>query len=185
MIAVCSYSHAVITASSIENSASALQHPPPFSMEQDLTCGVCSEVYSEGERDPVLLPNCGHTFCRPCLLSLEKNGCLECPFCRRLNDGVPVLQLPVVFALLGLTKHFRRSKVTASTEPAASTAPYWSSGAAGASAACAGAACSKATTNATSSRWRWSSRKRNPSRRGEANRSSPASTARRPRSWRS
>ncbi|XP_063588387.1 uncharacterized protein LOC134765632 [Penaeus indicus] len=79
-------------------------------MEQDLTCGVCSELYSEGQREPVLLPNCGHCFCRPCLLSLEKNGCLECPFCRRLNDSVPVLQLPVVFALLGLSKYFRRSK---------------------------------------------------------------------------
>lgn len=79
-------------------------------MEQDLACGVCSELYLEGQREPVLLPNCGHTFCRRCLLSLERNGCLECPFCRRLNDDVPVLQLPVVFALLGLSRHFRRSK---------------------------------------------------------------------------
>ncbi|XP_069156258.1 uncharacterized protein [Procambarus clarkii] len=81
-------------------------------MDAELTCGVCSETYAPGAHDPVLLPGCGHAFCRQCLLILEKTASapLSCPYCRVPHDGAPVSQLAVVFALLNLTKNFIKSK---------------------------------------------------------------------------
>lgn len=35
-----------------------------------LDCPVCLESYSEGERRPLMLPACGHTFCKLCLATL-------------------------------------------------------------------------------------------------------------------
>ncbi|XP_044540863.1 probable E3 ubiquitin-protein ligase TRIML1, partial [Gracilinanus agilis] len=55
----------------------------------DLTCSICLGYF----RDPVTV-NCGHTFCRKCLLqcSEESDATLTCPECRgviRYSDLVP------------------------------------------------------------------------------------------------
>ncbi|KAK8729903.1 hypothetical protein OTU49_008381, partial [Cherax quadricarinatus] len=68
--------------------------------------------YSHGSHDPVLLPRCGHTFCRQCLLTLEKTvpQPLSCPYCRIPHTEPSLQQLPVVFALLNLAKVFVKAK---------------------------------------------------------------------------
>ncbi|XP_047498598.1 uncharacterized protein LOC125045422 isoform X2 [Penaeus chinensis] len=71
-------------------------------LENEITCGVCSEVYSsESGREPVMLPECGHTFCRDCLLNLQSTS-LVCPNCRQNHYSVSVEDLPVNFAQLGI-----------------------------------------------------------------------------------
>nr|XP_053630954.1 E3 ubiquitin-protein ligase rnf8-A-like [Cherax quadricarinatus] len=72
-------------------------------MEDALTCGICSEEYQAGTREPVTL-HCGHTFCRHCLLTLEKTGGLPCPACRKLHAAAqsPVF-LPATLYSLSLT----------------------------------------------------------------------------------
>lgn len=80
-------------------------------MEEEVTCIVCSELYTRGSREPVVLPLCGHTFCRPCLCNLENTGRLSCPTCRQTYVGPPIDQLPTVFALLSLSEHFKKSEV--------------------------------------------------------------------------
>nr|XP_053647388.1 uncharacterized protein LOC128698955 [Cherax quadricarinatus] len=70
---------------------------------EELSCSVCSEVFLGGVRDPVVLPQCGHTFCRPCLLSLETmHYSLKCPACRRRHKGASVTHLPTNFTVLNL-----------------------------------------------------------------------------------
>lgn len=46
--------------------------------EEDLTCPVCCDIFS----DPVLLP-CSHSFCRHCLKCCWESGLRECPVCRK------------------------------------------------------------------------------------------------------
>ncbi|XP_051899499.1 zinc-binding protein A33-like [Pristis pectinata] len=48
------------------------------SLDQNLRCGVCARIYSE----PVTL-DCGHNFCRPCVLGLWGNleDTVSCPQC--------------------------------------------------------------------------------------------------------
>lgn len=82
----------------------------PKAMETELTCAVCSDIYLEGRREPVTLPVCGHTFCRQCLLSIEKTDNFSCPYCRTKHPGPPVGQIATVYAILNLTKYLRRSK---------------------------------------------------------------------------
>ncbi|KAG7166073.1 Tripartite motif-containing protein 72-like 2, partial [Homarus americanus] len=62
----------------------------------DLTCSVCSEVFEGGVREPVVLPQCGHTFCRACLINLQaRDPAFSCPTCRSSYSGPPVADLPV------------------------------------------------------------------------------------------
>nr|XP_045594695.1 uncharacterized protein LOC123755847 [Procambarus clarkii] len=80
-------------------------------MEDELTCVVCSELYAAGTREPVVLPSCGHTFCRQCLYGVvESQGALACPTCRSPHPGTPVQHLPTVFALLNISENFKRSE---------------------------------------------------------------------------
>ncbi|CAL4093270.1 unnamed protein product, partial [Meganyctiphanes norvegica] len=79
-------------------------------VEDGISCGVCCEDYEEGgARDPVMLYRCGHTFCRPCLLSLEENKRVEttffrCPTCRKPHYNPRVADLPVNYALLSVSR---------------------------------------------------------------------------------
>lgn len=70
---------------------------------EDLTCVICSDEYNTSTVVPVVLPLCGHTFCRSCLESIaSRPGGLECPTCRKPHrDQRPAL-LPTNFALVNL-----------------------------------------------------------------------------------
>lgn len=41
------------------------------------SCNHCHSQYNDGERFPMMLANCGHTFCRKCCLSMD-----VCPSCK-------------------------------------------------------------------------------------------------------
>ncbi|KAK8729912.1 hypothetical protein OTU49_008383 [Cherax quadricarinatus] len=77
----------------------------------DLLCPLCSELYDDEQREPVLLPRCGHTFCRPCLSKDVKKGHFPCPTCRKRHLKPTVDQLPVQADLLARAEAFRESKM--------------------------------------------------------------------------
>lgn len=62
--------------------------------DKDLTCRICLQEYTE----PKKLPNCGHPFCKSCLISyiskeINKNETeneFQCPLCRSINNGPSV-----------------------------------------------------------------------------------------------
>lgn len=62
--------------------------------DKDLTCRICLQEYTE----PKKLPNCGHSFCKSCLISyiskeINKNETeneFQCPLCRSINNGPSV-----------------------------------------------------------------------------------------------
>ncbi|KAG0721310.1 Peptidyl-prolyl cis-trans isomerase B1 [Chionoecetes opilio] len=89
--------------------------PQAGAMEDELQCGVCHEVYTAGRRDPVVLPSCGHAFCRSCLSKLEKDSVelgrlFLCPTCRTPHTASnPVHALPPVFALLHLSENYGKT----------------------------------------------------------------------------
>lgn len=86
-------------------------------MECELYCGVCRDVYEAGEREPVVLPSCGHAFCRSCLAKLEEDAdkvgsYFSCPNCRMSHKNPSVRALPPVFALLHLSENYKKSVVS-------------------------------------------------------------------------
>ncbi|XP_066949874.1 uncharacterized protein [Macrobrachium rosenbergii] len=77
-------------------------------MDAELTCPVCQEIYTKDLREPVLLPGCGHTFCRTCLCSVETSGKVLCPTCRKRHIGSPMSSLPTIYALLSLSEKYKK-----------------------------------------------------------------------------
>ncbi|XP_060716981.1 nuclear factor 7, brain-like isoform X1 [Tachysurus vachellii] len=72
------------------------------SLEDDLSCSVCCELY----KDPQLI-HCGHTFCRQCLKKhWSVNTARSCPLCRRVCAQEPVTNL----ALRNTSESYQREK---------------------------------------------------------------------------
>lgn len=76
---------------------------PSVRMEDLLSCMVCCEPYQEKMRHPVLLPRCGHSFCRPCIAFMVKGGNVVCPSCRMDQRVETADDLPTEFSLLAIT----------------------------------------------------------------------------------
>ncbi|CAL4154711.1 unnamed protein product, partial [Meganyctiphanes norvegica] len=71
-----------------------------FVMElDDLKCPICLEVLT----DPVMLPLCGHSLCRSCLISLTPQPPL-CPICRTQHHGLTAHQLPTNYIVANLIR---------------------------------------------------------------------------------
>ena len=34
---------------------------------EEIKCPLCAYLYDEADRIPILLPDCGHSFCRGCI----------------------------------------------------------------------------------------------------------------------
>ncbi|XP_063588555.1 uncharacterized protein LOC134765715 [Penaeus indicus] len=68
-----------------------------------VTCNLCWELFATGIRDPLVLPKCGHTFCRLCLCKLKSKGPWHCPLCRYPYRRTSVSELPVNFVALSVT----------------------------------------------------------------------------------
>ncbi|CAI7935019.1 E3 ubiquitin-protein ligase TRIM7-like, partial [Podarcis lilfordi] len=53
---------------------------PVQDLREEATCPICLEYF----RDPVIIPECGHNFCRSCLVQCwgESEGEASCPQCR-------------------------------------------------------------------------------------------------------
>lgn len=46
-----------------------------------LTCERCEEKFNEDDRAPVILPDCGHTFCEYCIADILSELDKFCPSC--------------------------------------------------------------------------------------------------------
>jgi hypothetical protein len=47
-----------------------------------ITCERCEEYFNENDRTPLILPDCGHTFCEYCVADLLENE-KACPNCNQ------------------------------------------------------------------------------------------------------
>nr|XP_053650229.1 uncharacterized protein LOC128700797 [Cherax quadricarinatus] len=79
-------------------------------MSETVRCEVCSELYQTDSRDPVLLP-CGHTFCRTCIVSVQKEGDLSCPSCSQDISQVDAADLPVNIQALSLSLAYTKCQL--------------------------------------------------------------------------
>ncbi|KAB5530581.1 hypothetical protein PHYPO_G00130980 [Pangasianodon hypophthalmus] len=67
---------------------------PELFSEQELTCSICLDLFSE----PVSTP-CGHNFCQSCIGGYWASSAeCTCPLCKRPFDGRPELSINRVFA---------------------------------------------------------------------------------------
>ncbi|XP_047485520.1 uncharacterized protein LOC125036727 [Penaeus chinensis] len=88
-------------------------------MEGDelLKCNVCLSGFDRNFHKPLLLPSCGHTFCRFCLDTLYKQSKKSCPECRKQDALASVELLPTNFSLLALAESMTQSDPDLSTRP--------------------------------------------------------------------
>lgn len=88
-------------------------------MEGDelLKCNVCLSGFDSNIHKPLLLPKCGHTFCRFCLDTLHKQSKSSCPECRKQDAVVSVELLPTNFSLLALVESMTQSDPGLSIRP--------------------------------------------------------------------
>nr|XP_020478686.1 E3 ubiquitin-protein ligase TRIM39-like isoform X2 [Monopterus albus] len=69
---------------------------PELFSEQELTCSICLDLFSE----PVSTP-CGHNFCQACIGGYWASSAVcSCPLCKRQFDERPQLCVNKVFALI-------------------------------------------------------------------------------------
>ncbi|KAK8387317.1 hypothetical protein O3P69_018124 [Scylla paramamosain] len=77
-------------------------------LDGGLCCSVCMEGYTEEERRPLMLPACGHTFCKQCMSTVMaregERGTFLCPTCRRPQPVRAVVDLPVNYSLLEVAR---------------------------------------------------------------------------------
>ncbi|KAL0150861.1 hypothetical protein M9458_053780 [Cirrhinus mrigala] len=65
-----------------------------LSSEQELTCSICLDLFSE----PVSMP-CGHNFCQACIGGYWASASVcTCPLCKRVFEGRPELSINRVIA---------------------------------------------------------------------------------------
>ncbi|CAL4118476.1 unnamed protein product, partial [Meganyctiphanes norvegica] len=84
----------------------------------DLICPICMDEYSlHASHNPVMLPDCGHTICRDCLISIykaEDHNEQVCPICRAPYVKQHPNALPANFIVLSMMQ----AHLTNSKEPA-------------------------------------------------------------------
>ncbi|KAG0721312.1 E3 ubiquitin-protein ligase TRIM17 [Chionoecetes opilio] len=86
------------------------EDPPEEDDTEELLCPICSELFDEEDHQPVLLARCGHTFCRPCLVTIKGRGHFPCPTCRKRHIKPPVEDLPVHSEILSRANAYRNDK---------------------------------------------------------------------------
>ncbi|CAL4066083.1 unnamed protein product, partial [Meganyctiphanes norvegica] len=96
-------------------------------------CPICHGRYLTGQCEPVMMPRCGHSLCRPCLFKLIS---ITCPTCKADYNGLYLEQLPTNIGLLDLAKEQnlstinsdRKSVTSGLSNPAIPSAPPMSAG---------------------------------------------------------
>lgn len=84
---------------------------------ESVSCLVCTNDFDNRDHEPVALPACGHTFCRPCILRLERTQrILRCPECRRPHEGEAPANLPVNDLLLNVVSQSQRDNACVKTD---------------------------------------------------------------------
>lgn len=65
---------------------SAAEQPALLKLKENLACKICFDEFNRSNRKPMVLANCGHTFCMSCLTSLystSKSNRPQCPMCKK------------------------------------------------------------------------------------------------------
>jgi RING-type zinc-finger/B-box zinc finger len=76
----------------------------PSKTQSIAICPVCFYNFHNTRHAPLLLPNCGHTVCKPCLKDIrDKSDKFCCPICRA-GTRIDIKSLPINYALLELTE---------------------------------------------------------------------------------
>ncbi len=68
-----------------------------------LTCERCEEKFNEENRSPVILPDCGHTFCEYCIADILSDYEKFCPNCNteiKTTDPAKYIKNHKILALL-------------------------------------------------------------------------------------
>jgi hypothetical protein len=68
-----------------------------------LTCENCEEKFNEEDRAPVIVPDCGHTFCEYCIADLLSEYEKVCPSCKtviKTTDTSKYIKNHKILALL-------------------------------------------------------------------------------------
>jgi hypothetical protein len=68
-----------------------------------LTCERCEEKFNEDDRAPVILPDCGHTFCEYCIADILSEFEKTCPNCNtevKTTDPAKYIKNHKILALL-------------------------------------------------------------------------------------
>ncbi|XP_066956623.1 uncharacterized protein [Macrobrachium rosenbergii] len=110
----------------VRHESRALMSAPPFPNDETvsergatgisslLCCEICTQPYNNEERRPTMLPGCGHTFCKECLIKSRRRNC-SCPTCRKICD-TDVEQLPTNFSILDIMNEESEKKCKAKCE---------------------------------------------------------------------
>lgn len=68
---------------------------------KELCCEVCYDAYNTNDNQPLLIPACGHTFCKSCVGTILKNeGEFRCPKCKQYSYDSEISSYPKNFDLL-------------------------------------------------------------------------------------
>jgi RING-type zinc-finger len=78
----------------------------------NIECPICAEIYSDKFKPLVI--NCGHTVCKPCIITLVSKGYNKCPICNR-EYNTDINKLSVNYQIIQLTKQ-KTDKYGASKE---------------------------------------------------------------------
>lgn len=70
-----------------------------------LECGVCNELYDEGQFRPRILP-CSHTHCSSCIQKLISSRRMSCPVCRKQFLAFSVNNLMINRSLIDVVRQF-------------------------------------------------------------------------------
>lgn len=66
---------------------SAAEQPRLHKLKENLSCKICFDEFDRSSRKPMVLANCGHTFCLSCLTILysacSKSNRPQCPVCKK------------------------------------------------------------------------------------------------------
>ena len=50
-------------------------------MDKELSCERCDQRFTLTERQPIIMPDCGHTFCEFCIADILTSKEKTCPTC--------------------------------------------------------------------------------------------------------
>ncbi|XP_077385957.1 bloodthirsty-related gene family, member 30 [Festucalex cinctus] len=95
---------------------------PNLSTEQELTCSICLDLFT----DPVSTP-CGHNFCQACIGGYwASTATCTCPLCKHSFEERPQLSINKVFAMI--TENYKISRYGAaaitSSVPSSNSNPF-------------------------------------------------------------
>jgi len=81
----------------------------------ELACEICYHLYNTSDRLPLILKECGHTFCSPCILNqLKKEKTkIVCPACRKTTSAKKISDFPKNFLVIKLLEYQMTSQSSA------------------------------------------------------------------------